>query len=122
MSISSYNFNRHPELSDEDFVKGLGSVFNGGPLTAKSVSDALTFMAQNPTDPRYLLYQSWVGLAATTPGYVSNPDDAWLQIVPTYGWYIAAAVGGAIAVFGALFAVYKVFKKNGNGGESAGEY
>lgn len=100
MTIPQWNFNTHPELSDEDFAKALHSVYFGtNTMASTSVTDATNFISANG---RYQLYMSWVNPPNSFPG---NKDDEWLANLPP--WFpLALTLVGALAAVGIGAALY----------------
>jgi len=113
---SQWNFNSHPELTDEDFVyTALTVAQNGQAPTQASYTGWLAFLQQQG-QTRWTWY---AGQAPNSLAYHAGlaVDDAWFKIMPD--WAPMAALLGGIGVFAIGFAValYKRYNKNKGGGE-----
>jgi len=88
-----YNFNSHPELTDEQYAGVCIAVAFGSTPTQSSIDDAVKAIQASG---RYSLVFGPQGWAAQ--GMTVNASDPWFYQVPTWAWLIVAPVAVIVAI------------------------
>jgi len=122
LNIPSWNFNTHPELSDEQFVYTAASIYIGQPPSyfynwgnpaGAWISWETEYIQQNG---RYAWFTAFCNFY---PG--GNSSDSWFYNLPNWTWVVVLPVGAITAAIMLWRAWGKglwqsVTKESGNGG------
>lgn len=117
-TVPSWNFNTHPELSDQEFATAALTVFNGAPQTNPTVIGNATAFVQRYG--RYaLIFDPSGGWLAQ--GYNGNADDDWFLNFPSWTLLLAIPVIAAVGVFMAWKYWGHYIKRATKGGSNGGD-
>jgi len=129
MTLSSLNFNSHPELTDEQFAIAAMNVYFGTPPTQSSVDQAVTTIVTNGGGAAGRYSVIWGTGSGSANGWLAqgiqgNADDNWFRNIPTWFWIAFVPIIGIVAVIAAWKAwghlAKDAMKESGSSNGSAG--